>query len=134
MKICLCRIIFKTFNWILIFAAYSNDQWLYITTIRNERLINVTDKIYLPSTFNHDECQNVFNDCKRVLDMHDSIVFNGSVVERIGTVGVQILLSVGVYCQKFNKKCVIETPSLALMDAFAQLGCINIVKKLGMVP
>jgi ABC-type transporter Mla MlaB component len=54
-------------------------------------------------------------------------------VERIGTAGMQVLLSIGILCEKMNKSCEIEMPSSSLLDAFEQLGCINIVKRLGMI-
>ena len=99
-----------------------------------ERLqLKVAQKIYLPSTFNHDECQNIYDECKKNFETSESLVFNASDVERVGTAGIQILLAAGLFCRKNNKTCTIEAPSKALIAAFDHLGCICIVKDLGMI-
>lgn len=92
------------------------------------------EKVYLPPTFNHDECQNVYDECKKILNDGKDLVFEGSQIERVGTAGVQILLAAAFFCQKNDRKCVIEVPSQALLETFQQLGCISIVKELGIIP
>lgn len=109
----------------------SNETY---TLFINERRNSVEGKVYLPSSFNHDEYQNVYDDCKKNLINQASLIIVGSAVERIGTAGVQILLAAGTFCQKNKKKCIIEEPSEALLTAFTQLGCMNIVKDLEMIP
>lgn len=90
-------------------------------------------KIHLPTTFNHDECQNIYNDCQKILETENELIFNASSVERMGTSGVQILLSAGLFCKKNKKKCLVEAPSQFLLEALEQVGCLNIFKELGMM-
>ena len=91
-------------------------------------------KTYLPSTFNHDECQSVYDSIAENITAGSDVVIVGSNVERIGTAGVQIILAAGALCQQNSKKCVIEEPSSALLESLEQLGCINFVKSMGMIP
>lgn len=93
----------------------------------------MSDKIYLPSTFNHDECQTIYDDCKRVLQNNKGIIINAGSIERIGTAGIQILLSVGQYCKEKNMTCVLESPSETMLDALNQVGCSQVAKSLGII-
>lgn len=93
----------------------------------------MSDQVYLPSTFNQDECESVYLECKSILDRKKNMTFQASQVERIGTAGVQILLTVGVYCKKNDIECIILDPSQKMIEAIQMLGCTEIFHELGMI-
>jgi chemotaxis protein CheX len=79
--------------------------------------------ISLPVTFDHDECMHLKDSFLAALKDKSSVQIDSSELDRMGTLGVQLLLSAAKAFKVENLSFRDDNPSPVLRDTFETLGC-----------
>jgi anti-anti-sigma regulatory factor len=85
--------------------------------------------VKLESVIDQTEAQNLYTSIVQHIDGHDELEIDASKVERMGTSGVQVLLSVAIYLKKKGKNFKLKAFSGAFEAAFNDLGFVGLIQE-----
>lgn len=89
-------------------------------------------EIKLASNVDQQYAQQLLEEILANIDTQSAFVINASAVERMGTPGAQVLVSLNNYCKENSLQIRIDHPSAQFISAFRDLGLDEHVQEWGL--